>query len=283
MIFSQWSNLSQRLIVGSIASVFLLIVIYLAPHPFFKPVCAAAVAAVISAALWEYYQIAKAKKYSPLVKIGIGFSVLYIATVYLSTQFSAAATFPFLALSMAFLTAFLYFFCQDNNPLVNLAITVFGLVYLAIPLGFSLSILYFFPETALQDGRWWLIYAIAVTKMTDAGAFFTGKKWGKHPLATHISPKKTREGAIGGLLCAVLSSIIFSLSSTLPLTLWQSIYLGITIGLLAQIGDLGESLLKRDAGIKDSNQLPGLGGMLDIVDSLIFTIPFVYFFLRIQY
>lgn len=122
--------------------------------------------------------------------------------------------------------------------------------------------------------------------MTDMGAFFVGKKLGRHQLAAQISPKKTVEGAIGGLVTAVISSaLIPPLASwidspfALQVTLWQTLILGCLIGILSQIGDLGESLLKRDAGIKDSNQLPGLGGVLDMIDSLVFTLPLGYFFL----
>ena len=123
--------------------------------------------------------------------------------------------------------------------------------------------------------------------MTDTGGFFIGKKFGKEKLAPYISPKKTWEGALGGFVAAIFSSIavVFFASIFDPeafgLTLWQSIWLGAGIGICAQIGDLSESLLKRDGGIKDSNQVPGLGGMLDIVDSLVFSAPLVYIFLKV--
>jgi phosphatidate cytidylyltransferase len=150
-----------------------------------------------------------------------------------------------------------------------------------------IRIAYFFSENSVNDGRWWLLYLLVVTKMTDTGGFFVGKKFGKEKLAPYISPKKTIEGALGGFLAGILSSVaIMFLASIFDpgafgLTFAQSIWLGAGISLCAQIGDLSESLLKRDGGIKDSNQMPGLGGMLDIMDSLVFSTPLVYIFLKV--
>jgi phosphatidate cytidylyltransferase len=282
-------NLRHRLIVSFIALLILLIFIYLAPHPFFKPFFASFIAASIAAALWEYYQITKIKGHRPLTKIGITTSIAYTLAIFINTQYANAVLIPAFVLAIAFVICFLYFFMRESKPLDSLSVTLFGIAYLTIPLSCAVSIVYFFHDRSPQDGRWWLLYGLIVTKMTDTGAYFVGKLAGKHQLAAYISPKKTIEGAIGGVLFAVATSILIPhlasfLSSpySLPLSLFQEVYLGIMIGILAQIGDLGESLLKRDAGIKDSNQLPGLGGMLDIVDSLIFTIPMLYFFLHFQ-
>ena len=168
----------------------------------------------------------------------------------------------------------------------NLAITLFGIIYLTLPISCALRINYFFPEQAAQDGRLWLAYVLLVTKMTDIGAYFCGKTLGKNKLAPSISPKKTIEGALGGLGAALITSLIFTLlASTLtifPMSFLQSIWIGIAMSVLAQLGDLSESLLKRDAGVKDSSHLPGLGGMLDIVDSLIFTLPLMYLLLKME-
>jgi phosphatidate cytidylyltransferase len=147
-----------------------------------------------------------------------------------------------------------------------------------------------FPFGSIQDGRWWLIYVLAVTKMTDIGAYFCGKLFGKTKLAAYISPKKTIEGSLGGLIIGIVTSYVFSEGmhgwlTPLPmiLTVSQSIWLGGITSFLAQFGDLSESLLKRDMGVKDSNQLPGVGGMLDMMDSLVFTAPFIYIYLKASY
>jgi len=118
------------------------------------------------------------------------------------------------------------------------------------------------------------------------GGYFAGKMWGKRKLAPHISPGKTVLGAIAGFFSAIALSLVFFLISkwgdieSFQLDLSGAIILGGLIGLFSQLGDLAESLLKRDAKIKDSNTIPGVGGVLDLLDSLLFTIPILYLFLK---
>lgn len=282
MSFKKMRHFQQRLIVSFISIIILFTLIYFSYFPPLIPVFASIIALSIGIAQWEYYRIAQAKQYSPMIKLGITTGVIYSLSVLIATQDPIFSFLPPMTLGLTFLFGFLYFFNNDSKPLANLAITLFGVAYIAIPVSTAISINYFFPEGSLQDGRLWLVYALTTTKVTDAGAYFSGKLLGSRPLATHISPKKTIEGSIGGLASAIVISCLFSLFSPLQIGFWDSIILGTVIGVLAQIGDLGESLLKRDAGVKDSNELPGLGGMLDVLDSLIFTLPIVYFYLHLQ-
>ena len=282
----QLSQLQQRLAMGSIGTILTLIVIFLSSVPAFKPIFTAAIAATISVAMWELYQIYIAKGLEPAQKIGITFGAVYALAVAISTQYHAAAMLPELVLLVSLLSFFLYYFSKGSSPLLNLSATVFGIIYLAVPLSCMIRIAYFFGPDALQDGRWWLLYLVAVTKMTDTSAFFVGKKFGREKLAPYISPKKTWEGALGGFIGAIAMSVAVKFIATIfdihsfGLTLWQSLWMGAGIGIFAQFGDLSESLLKRDGGVKDSNHLPGLGGMLDIVDSLVFSAPLLYIFLK---
>jgi phosphatidate cytidylyltransferase len=139
---------------------------------------------------------------------------------------------------------------------------------------------------ALHDGRLWLAYLVAVTKITDMGGYFMGKMWGKSKLAPHLSPGKTLIGGIAGFISAILLSLGFFLLSkyfqleSFKLNFIQAIFLGGVIGIFSQLGDLAESLLKRDAKVKDSNTIPGVGGVLDFLDSLLFTLPVLYLFLK---
>lgn len=288
MILSKMNPLQQRLIVSAIGILIVLVVIYLSPVPAFKPLFTLIIAAIIGTAMWEYYDIAHAKGLTPIKRLGISLASLYTIAVSLSTQYPSAKELPEITLLFCLLGCFLYFFASGSAPFTNISTTFFGIAYLAIPLSCMIRIAYFFSQSGEQDGRWWLFYLITVTKMTDTGGFFIGKKFGHNKLAPYISPKKTWEGAIGGLGLAILTSIIIKIlahifdSHAFQLNFWQSIWLGIWIGVLAQCGDLAESLLKRDGGVKDSNQLPGLGGMLDITDSLVFTAPLVYIFLKIH-
>ena len=129
-------------------------------------------------------------------------------------------------------------------------------------------------------GAWLMLYAAACVWATDTFAYFIGKAFGRTPLAPTLSPGKTVEGAIGGLLGATLVGVSFGLWIHLP---WHhSLAIGLIAGLAGQIGDLFESALKREIGIKDFGQLmPGHGGMLDRVDSLLFVIPLAYLYLRL--
>ena len=127
---------------------------------------------------------------------------------------------------------------------------------------------------------YWFIWLIATVKGGDIAAYFVGKTTGKHLLAPSISPKKTVEGGLATILGAALISMLLS-SSELPLKAFFT--LGSSIGALAILGDLSESLIKRDANVKDSSTIPGLGGILDILDSLLFTTPCLYFYLKMMH
>jgi len=279
------SQLQLRLIYGSLGLAIVLIAIYFSHCPFFRPIFTLITAGIIGTAIWEYYQLAKAKGYEPLQKIGIGFAVLYVFAVFFKSQYEATSPLPTITLGCALVTGFLYDFKNGNNPIVNLALTVFGIVYLAIPLSCIIDITFTYEYPGLQDGRLWILYLLAVTKSTDIGAYVSGKLFGQNKLAPRISPKKTWEGAVGGFVAALIASLLFHFFSVrgiaMTLPFWHSIILGSLVSIFAQLGDLSESLLKRDAGIKDSNNLPGLGGMLDIVDSLVFSTPILCLYLKL--
>lgn len=288
-MFQQMNNLQQRLVVGSVSTAFMLLAIYLSHTPAFSFVFVLLIAAIICLALWEYYHIAQLKQLHPLSKIGLIGTVGYTVATFISTQFQNTELLPHVVFGLSFASAFLYYFIKGADPFINMAVTFFGFVYLTIPLSFLILINYFSVEPKIIDGRWSLFYLLTVTKMTDTGAFFIGKKFGRTKLCPLISPKKTWEGAVGGLISSVLASLIlyaifqnFFQKNPFDITFWQSIWLAILISITAQFGDLAESLLKRNMGVKDSSHLPGLGGVLDIVDSIVFTAPLMYLFLKLQ-
>ena len=131
----------------------------------------------------------------------------------------------------------------------------------------------------LPDGWIWLIFMLAGTWACDTSAYFVGKSFGKRKLAPVLSPKKTLEGALGGLLGSVLVSYLFSSYIYPFLSMPKMLLLGLMVGIAAEVGDLLESAFKREAGIKDSSRLiPGHGGILDRIDSALFTAPLVYYF-----
>jgi phosphatidate cytidylyltransferase len=125
-----------------------------------------------------------------------------------------------------------------------------------------------------------LTTVLLITKLGDIGAYLVGIRFGKTPLIPHISPNKSVEGAVGGLIFSILGALASKIF--LNLSYLHMMILGLFLGILAQLGDLSESLIKRDCQVKDSgNLVPGMGGLLDIIDSLLFTGPAFYFYMSI--
>ncbi len=230
--------------------------------------------------IWEYIGLARAKGLRPASTILLSLASSTITFFSIAAFFPKFAKLPILFLTFALVALFIWRFRNPKESLAHLASDFFALFYIAVPLGLMLGVLY--PAGFGSDGRWWLAYLIIVTKVTDAGAYFIGKTWGRRTLSS-LSPKKTVEGAIGGIGFAIASSLIICVLARayapqhFSLGYPGAIGLGCLLGIVGQIGDLGESLLKRDADVKDSNIIPGLGGILDMLDSLLVTTPIVYF------
>jgi len=167
-------------------------------------------------------------------------------------------------------------FTRENTfeALGGLATTLFGLAYVAAL--FS----YFFYIRAIdhQQGAWLVLFLILVTKMGDAGAYAIGNLVGRHVLIPRISPRKTVEGFVGAVLTSGATAVLARPMLGRPdLPVGMSLLLGLFLGFCGQLGDLAESLLKRDCQVKDTSAfLPGLGGVLDVIDSLLFTAPLFY-------
>lgn len=173
-------------------------------------------------------------------------------------------------------------FTRENTfeALGGLATTLFGLAYIAA----LFSYFFYIRSTKIPgQGAWLVLYLILVTKMGDVGAYAIGNLMGRHTLIPRISPKKTVEGFVGAVLLSTLAAIVAQ-----PMLGPQKIFgqfatpmlsalLGVILGVCGQLGDLAESLLKRDCQVKDTGSImPGLGGVLDVIDSLLFTAPIFY-------
>jgi len=172
-------------------------------------------------------------------------------------------------------------FTRENTfeALGGLATTLFGLAYIAA----LFSYFFYIRTTNPTQGTWLVLYLILVTKMGDLGAYAVGSLMGRHTLMPRISPKKTIEGFVAAVLSSTLTALLAQ-----PLLGQQTIFgwpaspvlsliLGVIVGICGQLGDLAESLLKRDCQVKDTGSLlPGLGGVLDVIDSLLFTAPILY-------
>jgi phosphatidate cytidylyltransferase len=162
-------------------------------------------------------------------------------------------------------------FTKNRIPIDQAALLFLGVVYLGF--GFHYMI-----ETRLPEhGLFWTLFVFVCIWVTDSGAYFVGSKLGKHPLWPAISPKKSVEGAAGGIAAAVAAAVIFALAAPERLTVPHAVWLGVVIGIVGQLGDLMQSAYKRVKGIKDTGTiLPGHGGVLDRVDSWLIVFPFLH-------
>lgn len=265
------SNTVERLVVSLAMTSFIFIAIYFSTFDYVRPFFTLLAASVIGVALWEFYHIAKGKGFKPLSGLGIVGSIAYLYSVQLVVEYPAFFLLPYFILFLIMALGFLSYFFVGERPLSNLATTFFGLVYLTVPLGLLITINFDF-------GRSYLVYLILITKLTDTGAYFFGKKFGRVKLAPYISPNKTWEGAVGGFVVGITASLI--LSPLVGFSFNTGLFLGTLLSLASIFGDLTESLLKRDLGVNNSSHLPGLGGFLDIVDSMVFTTPLMFFYLK---
>lgn len=153
-----------------------------------------------------------------------------------------------------------------------------GAITIAIPLYAGGLLSFALPLRALPNGREWLLLAILATFAVDSAAYLVGTAVGRHRVAPAVSPGKTWEGTAGGVLGGIGATIALEALLGLPVSWLEATALGLAIAFLAQVGDLAESLLKRSAGVKDAGSLlPGHGGVLDRLDSVVFVLPVVYY------
>jgi phosphatidate cytidylyltransferase len=166
-----------------------------------------------------------------------------------------------------------------QQALPSSAVTTLGLIYIPASLGLLITLQS--SHTIWGEGNRWVFFLLIVVWFGDTGAYYIGRCWGKHLLAPNLSPKKTIEGAWGGLFGSILGALL-SKKILLPhASLLHLLLLSGVIGLVSQVGDLSESVLKRAAGIKDSSQiLPGQGGMLDRIDGVLFGCPILFVYVR---
>lgn len=222
-------------------------------------------------AVFEFYKVTGVAKYVPLTCFGIVWALLFI----LHPHCTYDLVVPILLTSAVTLSLILLVFSPHKEGVfTSWAWLMAGILYVGWLLSYLVAL-------RLDAGREWLYLALFATFGSDTAAYFLGKAFGRHKLAPRISPGKTWEGTIAGIFGAVIISLLFTLPTPLqlPLSYGQAILLGVLISIFGQIGDLAESLLKRNTGVKESgNLMPGHGGLLDRMDSVVFAGVVVYLY-----
>lgn len=243
--------------------------------------------------LWEYYTMLDAKKLPNFKMFGMFCGALMLGGSFYwlgwrGAKLDSIYDFEIGTLLLFLLIVFarqMFVRVVELVPLETMAFTLFGLLYVPWPFSFVTKIVYLTPRVDGQlTGHFYVLFLVLVTKFSDMGAYVTGSLIGKHPLVPHISPKKTWEGFFGALAFSVGGGCGLLALMPQKLSLFQqsdAVILGLILGFAAIVGDLAESLLKRSCGAKDSGRfLPGIGGALDLIDSILFTAPMMFFYLR---
>jgi phosphatidate cytidylyltransferase len=227
------------------------------------------VTAVAALGALEFFSMKGLSTRHPLTLFGLVGVLLFILVAHVEESYTA----PLLTAVVALSLIWLLFRSPVKGAATNWAWTLAGIIYI----GWLMS--HFIPLRELEGGREWVLFVVLATFATDTTAFFVGKMWGRHSLAMKVSSGKTREGAVGGFLGAIAASLILALLLGIAIPYWQTVILGALIGIFAPLGDLAESMLKRSTGLKDSGTLiPGHGGLLDRLDSILFTVVVVYYY-----
>ncbi len=231
-------------------------------------------AVIIFCATEEYVKILEHKGFYPSFKVMLLCEAVLAAIAYFQ-RFDLVAA----ALTFGCICSFLWvLFCGRQPYIANVATTLLGFVYCG---WFPLHLLFLrnLHSPVFHDGLGFVVLMFISILLTDIGCYYAGRHLGRHKLAPIISPNKTIEGSLGGAICSVCGALVIGLF--LGLSPLMCIILGILCTIFAQLGDLSESLIKRDAGVKDSgNSLPGHGGFLDRTDSFTLTIPVMYYFCK---
>jgi len=229
---------------------------------------------IIAVGLLEFYSMIEKKAIHPYKYFGTLVGIAIPMSIYIEFQLTKGWELLFITAACLIVFAMQLLRRGTEQAVLSVSTTIFGILYVSWFFSFIIKL------KLLPTGAALVAFLVLVTKASDVGAYTFGSLFGRHMLIQRVSPKKTWEGAIGGFMSSMLAAFLGA--KLMPqISSVHAVYLGALLGSIAQIGDLYESLLKRDCQAKDSSGLfPGLGGMLDIIDSIIFTAPIFYFYAK---
>jgi phosphatidate cytidylyltransferase len=224
----------------------------------------------------EFYFALQKRHYQPATALALVSGALILGAAYYRGESAMLAV-----VGLTVVATFLWYMTvppqHRRNVVTNIALTIFGVIYIPLLAGYAFVVL------ELGDGRSLAVSIIGLTVAYDVAAFVVGTWWGSRPLAPNVSPKKSWEGAIGATFVTAAVAVGAVAPSVQALeTIPRAVGLAVVVGIFAPLGDLAESLLKRDLGIKDMGSvLPGHGGVLDRIDALLFVAPAAFMYLRL--
>ncbi len=228
---------------------------------------------LIGLGLYEFFVMVEKKGIKIYKYFGICIGLMIPVSVAFRFELTKGWEFLLIVITLISLIMLQFKRKDSTGALIGISVTMFGVLYVAWFFSFIIKI------HNLNNGLNLVGALILMTKSADIGAYLIGTRLGKHPLIARISPKKSIEGALGGIIFSIFAGL--AASSLLGITYLHAAVLGLSIGLVGQLGDLSESLLKRDCQIKDSSKIiPGIGGVLDLIDSLLFSAPVFYFYIH---
>ena len=268
----------HKFLMRAVVSIFLLVLVYFVVYVFPAWAFCGVISLFIGLGLVDFFRMVENRKVFVYKYFGTIIGVLLPIVIMLGYYYPLTRNLePLLAALASFFALTLQFLRKDNarDHLISTALTVFALFYVSWFFSFFLKI------RMLENGSNLVAFVIIATKSADMGAYLVGSLIGKHELLPRISPKKTREGTIGGIIISVILSVWLGRMLT-GFSIGNLVFIGALLAILGQVGDLAESLIKRDCNVKDSGAyLGGIGGMLDLIDSLIFTAPIFYYYVKI--
>jgi len=229
--------------------------------------------------LYEFFYLIRKKGIPIYSYVGIFIGAAIPLSIF--TKFELTKNWELLFIVIGFLLLLLLQFLREDNrnAIVGISTTLFGILYVSWFFSFLVKIRLLIPD---NGGVNLLIFIVAVTKAADVGALLIGRKFGKHALLSKVSPNKTVEGWVASLLFSGVTGLLCwsCLPAALHYTFIQVFLVGAFFGAIGQLGDLSESMIKRDCDVKDSGKfMPGMGGILDIIDSLLFAAPAFYLYM----
>lgn len=237
-------------------------------------------------AAWEFYAIAASAGNEPLAFVGTAIAAAIPLAVYAyhAGRFNPPVLTLGAAMALIIFALTIWWRGVDGHPIGATATTIFGALYTGGMLSFAYGLRYHNYAVGDSAGAALLLYPVILTWTSDTAAYFVGRSvgGGRHKLIPSVSPGKTVEGAVGAVVVSVIVSWIYARYllppvAKLGLFPWSAVWFGVILSVAVQLGDLAESLIKREAGVKDSSRIiPGHGGVLDRLDGLLFALPVAY-------